>query len=144
MLEGCFLAVALQLQLIHRPKPEKEDVRQQSSRLVCIIFACAVQFLSYACQKRRKKQNKIDIFMFGLLDLVKGQWNLQSRFSNRIAKRSSLQAFCTPLEVLPYFLIWASSNSVWELLAEDTKVLTDRQSSSVGFLRITFLQQLQK
>ena len=79
-------------------------------------------------RRRRKKMNKIDIFAFGFLGLVKGSRNLLSRFSNRIAKRSSLYAFRTPLlcfsescsytlctgghfkpapslELLPYFLI---------------------------------------
>ena len=41
-------------------------------------------------KEERKKMNKIDFFAFGFLGLVKGYRNLYSRFSNRIAKRSSL------------------------------------------------------
>ena len=37
-------------------------------------------------REERKKDEQIKIFMFGCLDLVKRQWNLQSRFSNRTPK----------------------------------------------------------
>ena len=53
----------------------RNDLKKQSSYLVCIIFIHIVQFLSYMYvqrkRKRMKKMNKIEKFMFGFSNLIK-------------------------------------------------------------------------
>ena len=66
-------------------KRRRNVTGKQSSRLVCLVFAYAVYFLSYAWptgrrrkkerKKERKTMNKIDTFKFGFFQLDKGQRN---------------------------------------------------------------------
>ena len=89
-----FEAVACQSQLISSPKLEKADAWQQRSHLVCGIFTYTLQFSSKVYQRkkkeRKKEMKKMEIFARGFLERDKGQWNLYSRFSNRLAKGCSL------------------------------------------------------
>ena len=57
--------------------------------------------------RRRKKMDKIDIFAFGSLGLVKGQWNLYSRFSNRRAKKSTCTVVCRHFVLLCFVFLGA-------------------------------------
>ena len=59
--------------------------------MVRLIFAKIVYFLGYAC--RRRKMNKIVIFKFGFLELVKVSQTNRADFGIRITMGSSLSAF---------------------------------------------------
>ena len=64
-----------------------------AEELFGMYIICIHHILFKLCllKKERKKMNKIEIFAFGFLELVKGSWNLCSRFSIRIGKGSNLQ-----------------------------------------------------
>ena len=53
-----------------------------------------IVFELYMTKKQKSKKNKgdekIEIFTFGFLNFEKGWWNLQTGFSQRIAKGCSL------------------------------------------------------
>ena len=59
-------------------KTSRNVTGEQGSRLVCVIFAYTVYFSSYTSgrrkkeEERRKKMDKIEIFVFGFLQLEKG------------------------------------------------------------------------
>ena len=71
MYYGQFLGHTSPLKAHKKLKTSRNVTDQQSSHLVCLIFAKTVCFSSYAWQIRRKKMNKIGIFVIGFLTVLK-------------------------------------------------------------------------